>query len=66
MSALNGDKARFQLRRRAGLKRRERSRLAVATLQRQTAGVATSIHGAELVPGAELPTSSLGRKTEAV
>ena len=47
MSALNGDKARFQLRRRAGLKRREHSRLAAATLRLHAAGVVASVPGAE-------------------
>ncbi len=42
MSARNGDKARFQLRRKAGLKRRERSRLAVEALRRHAAGVVAS------------------------
>ena len=33
MSALNGDKARFQRQRKAGLRRRERSRAAQAALR---------------------------------
>ena len=46
MSARNGDKARFQLRRKAGLKRRERSRLAAAALRVHAAGVVASVPGA--------------------
>ena len=42
MSALNGDKARFQLRRRAGLKRREHSRLAAATMRLQAGSLAAT------------------------
>jgi hypothetical protein len=47
MSALNGDRARFQRRRKAGLKRRERSRLAAATLRLQAASVVASVPGAD-------------------
>ena len=47
MSARNGDRARFQLQRKAGLKRRERSRLAAATLGPRGAGVVTSVPDAE-------------------
>jgi hypothetical protein len=47
MSARNGDKARFQVRRKAGVKRRERSRLAAAALRLRAAGVAASVPGAE-------------------
>ena len=46
MSAQNGNKARFQLRRKAGLKRRERSRLAAAALRLHAAGVVASVPGA--------------------
>jgi len=66
MSALNGDKARFQLRRRAGLKRREHSRLAAATLRLHAASVAASVPGAESARGHELRDPSLGSRTEAV
>jgi hypothetical protein len=47
MSAQNGDKARFQLRRKAGVKRREQSRLAAAALRLHAAGVVASVPGAE-------------------
>jgi hypothetical protein len=42
MSALSGDKARFQLRRRAGLKRREHSRLAAAALRLHAGSLAAT------------------------
>jgi len=61
MSARNGDKARFQLRRKAGLKRRERSRLAAATLRLDGASVVASVTGAESGRGSEGPAPSLGR-----
>jgi len=66
MSARNGDKARFQVQRRAGLKRRERSRLAAATLRRHAAGVAASVPGTESGPGDTGRAPSLDRQTEAV
>jgi hypothetical protein len=47
MSARNGDKARFQLRRKAGLKRRELSRLAAAALRHHPAGVVAGVPGAD-------------------
>ena len=59
MSALNGDKARFQLRRKAGLKRREHSRLAAATLRLHAAGVVTSAPGGE--PGPTNTPAPAGR-----
>ena len=65
MSAVNGDKARFQLRRRAGLKRRHLSRLAAATLRRHAAAVVASVPGAESERGSAAPAPSIGRKTEA-
>ncbi len=66
MSALNGDKARFQLRRKAGLKRREHSRLAAATLRLHAAADVTSVPSAEPPGGNGGPAPSIGRKTEAV
>jgi hypothetical protein len=66
MSEQNGDKARFQLRRRAGLKRRERSRLAAATLRLPAAGVVAGVPGAEQGESGRAPVSSVGRTTEAV
>jgi hypothetical protein len=66
MSALNGDKARFQLRRKAGLKRREHSRLAAATLRLPAAGAVAGVSGAEPPGGNGGPAPSIGRKTEAV
>ena len=66
MSAVNGDKARFQLRRRAGLKRRQQSRLAAATLRLHAAAVVVSVPGAEPPRGNGGPAPSIGRKTEAV
>jgi hypothetical protein len=66
MSALNGDKARFQLRRKAGLKRRERSRLAAATLAIHGAAVVASVPGAEPGESGKAPVSSAGRKAEAL
>ena len=66
MSARNGDKARFQLRRKAGLKRREHSRLAAATLRLQAAGGGASVRGAQSGGGHERLAPSLGTKTEAV
>jgi hypothetical protein len=61
MSALNGDKARFQRLRKAGLKRRERSRLAAAMLHREAAGVVTGVPGAEAGRGHEASAPSRGR-----
>jgi hypothetical protein len=66
MSALNGDKARFQLRRRAGLKRREHSRLAAATLRRDAVGVVASVPGADSRQSNTEPAPLLRTKTEAV
>jgi hypothetical protein len=66
MSALNGDKARFQLRRRAGLKRREHSRLVAATLRLNAASVVASVPGVESGRRHTGRTPSLGRNTEAV
>jgi hypothetical protein len=67
MSALNGDKARFQLRRRAGLKRRQHSRLAAATLRLHAAAVAAAtVPGAASGPSGPVRAPSLGRTTEAV
>jgi hypothetical protein len=65
MSALNGDKARFQLRRRAGLKRREHSRLAAASLRLHAAGAVASVPGARSGQTDQEPALSLGRGTEA-
>jgi len=62
MSARNGDRARFQVRRKAGLKRREQSRLAAATLRLQAAGVTATVPGAESGRGREGPAPSVGRK----
>jgi hypothetical protein len=47
MSAVNGDKARFQRLRKAGLKRRERSRLAAAALRLHAVRATTDVPGAE-------------------
>jgi hypothetical protein len=66
MSALNGDKARFQRRRKAGLKRREHSRLAAAAMRLQAASIAASVPGAESGRGRDGPAPPLGRKTETV
>jgi hypothetical protein len=66
MSALNGDKARFQLRRRAGLKRRQQSRLAAATLRLHAAAVVAGGPGAESGHGDGRSALSIGRKAEAV
>ncbi len=66
MSALNGDKARFQLRRRAGLKRREHSRLVAATLRLHAAGVVAGVPGVESEPHHTGRTPSVGRNTETV
>ena len=64
MSALNGDKARFQLRRKAGLKRREHSRLAAATLRRHAAAVVASVPDAEPGPSSDALAPSIGTRTE--
>jgi len=66
MSALNGDKARFQLRRRAGLKRREHSRLAAAALGLRAAGVAASVPGAESGRSPGGPAPAVRTKAETV
>jgi hypothetical protein len=42
MSKLNGDKARFQRLRKAGLLRRDRARAAFASMKRQPAGSGTT------------------------
>jgi len=59
MSAQNGNKSRFQLRRKAGLKRREQSRLAAAALRLHAAGVVASVPGAE--PGQGTRAAPAGR-----
>jgi hypothetical protein len=66
MSARNGDRARFQLRRKAGLKRRERSRLAAAALGLHGAGVVASVPDTE--PGRSTTglNPSVGSMTKAV
>jgi hypothetical protein len=66
MSASNGDKARFQLRRKAGLKRRERSRLAAATLRLHAAAAVAGVPGTEPVGSHAGRAPSLGGNTEAV
>jgi hypothetical protein len=66
MSALNGDKARFQLRRRAGLKRRQHSRLAAATLRLHAASVVAGVPGDESLQNDTGRAPSLGRNTEPV
>jgi hypothetical protein len=64
MSALNGDKARFQIRRRAGLKRRELSRLAAATLRLHAAGVVAGVPDAESGRPDNGLAPSIGSRTE--
>jgi hypothetical protein len=66
MSALNGDKARFQLRRKAGLKRRQQSRLVAATLRLHAASVVASVPGVESGQSHTGRAPSLGGNTEAV
>lgn len=56
MSARNGDKARFQLRRKAGLRRRERARVTLAALRgvdnEQSGGMRGRLAVQRLVRGA--------------
>jgi hypothetical protein len=66
MSALNGDKARFQLRRRAGVKRRQHSRLVAATLRLHAAAAVAGVPGAESERSHTTRAPSLGSNTEAV
>jgi hypothetical protein len=56
MSALNGDKARFQRLRKAGLRRRDRSRLALALARGPAAAVPARAEGAEASPAKKTET----------
>jgi len=70
MSALNGDKSRFQRLRKAGLRRRERSRLAMTAMRLAAlqvpagseetgpGGAPSSEHDLHLVRGARIADSS--------
>jgi len=55
MSALNGDKSRYQIQRKARLLRRTRSRLALAAMRAQAASVQADSGGAVAAGGRPQP-----------
>jgi hypothetical protein len=65
MSASNGDRSRFQRRRKAGLRRRDLSRLALAAVHAQAASVQEG-PGTAGADAARPPDPSLGSRTEDV
>jgi hypothetical protein len=56
MSALNGDKARFQRLRKAGLRRRDRSRLALTAARGEAARIRAGADGAQASPAKKSET----------
>jgi hypothetical protein len=72
MSALNGDKSRFQRLRKAGLRRRQRARLTLAALRARLPGARAGSEGAQAGGAAARPPTprrsgpSLVKKTGTV